>query len=51
MRSSGLDGFASADLGYPTFAELAHGTLLVSYYGQDNSGVTCIWGTVIELSA
>ncbi len=40
------DDFPNTDLGYPTTAELADGTLLTAYYGRDvNNDVTCIQGT------
>ncbi len=38
-------GLPNKDLGYPCTILAGDGSLFTVYYGQDDDGVTCIWGT------
>jgi len=38
-------GLPNKDLGYPCTIPDEGGSLFTVYYGQDDAGVTCIWGT------
>ena len=38
-------GLPNKDLGYPCTILASDGSLFTVYYGQDDDGVTCIWGT------
>lgn len=43
------DEFPNGDLGYPTSAQLADGSVITAYYGQDTDGVTCIQASTYSL--
>jgi hypothetical protein len=39
----------NADLGYPSSTLTEEGDIFTVYYGQDQDGVTCIWGTRFQV--